>query len=90
MFIRIKISFKKNITFENSDGKRIRDSNLSKTFNLKISKEELQYEFARNGGHITGARSASQTAAAGKTDQAAGGGESLAEKPNSNNLKRGR
>ena len=41
---------KKNITFSNSDGKRVRASNISRTFNLDISKESLQYEFARNSG----------------------------------------
>ena len=71
---------KKNITFTNSQGKRVRDSNLSKTFNLKISKEDPQYEFARNGGRLTGARSASQTATARVSDQTAGGREPLAER----------
>ena len=41
---------KKNIVFTNSEGKKVRDTNLSKTFNLDISKEALQYEFARNSG----------------------------------------
>lgn len=63
---------KKNITFTNSEGKRVRDSNLSKTFNIKISKEDLQYEFARNGGPVTGQRPAGQTATAGAADQTAG------------------
>jgi hypothetical protein len=44
---------KKNIVFTSSDGKRVRDSNLSKTFNLNISKEALCYEFARNSGRTT-------------------------------------
>jgi hypothetical protein len=38
---------RKNITFVNADGKKVRDSNLSKTFHLKISKGELLYEFER-------------------------------------------
>lgn len=70
---------KKNITFTNSEGKRVRDSNLSKSFNIKISKEDLQYEFAKNGGRVTGQRPAGQTASARNADQAAGGRESLAE-----------
>ena len=41
---------RKNLTFENTDGKRVRDTNLNKTFNLNITKEALQYEFARNSG----------------------------------------
>ena len=71
---------KKAITFVNGDGKRIRDSNLSKTFNLNISKEALQYEFARNSGQAAGARSASQAAATGKENPAAGRRESMAER----------
>ena len=73
---------KKNITFTNSEGKRIRDSNLSKTFNINISKEDLQYEFARNGGCITGQRAAGQTASARNADQAARGREPVAQRTN--------
>ena len=36
---------RKHITFQNQDGKKVRDSNLSKTFHLDISKEALEYEF---------------------------------------------
>lgn len=39
---------RKHITFQNSEGKKVRDSNLSKTFHLKISKGELEDEFIRN------------------------------------------
>ena len=39
---------RKHITFQNQDGKKVRDSNLSKTFHLDISKEELENEFDRN------------------------------------------
>ena len=39
---------RKHITFENQDGKKVRDSNLSKTFHLDISKEELENEFNGN------------------------------------------
>ena len=72
---------KKNIVFTNSEGKKVRDTNLSKTFNLKISKEELQYEFARNSG-----RPGIQQSAAGKdpaaeqADRAAAGRERMAER----------
>ena len=39
---------KKNIVFRNSDGKRVRDTNLSKTFQIDISKESLEQQFAKN------------------------------------------
>ena len=39
---------RKHITFQNQDGKKVRDSNLSKTFQLDISKEDLENEFDRN------------------------------------------
>lgn len=39
---------RKHITFQNQDGKKVRDSNLSKTFHLDISKEGLENEFNRN------------------------------------------
>ena len=39
---------RKHITFQNQDGKKVRDSNLSKTFHLDISKEDLVNEFDRN------------------------------------------
>ena len=39
---------RKHITFQNQDGKKVRDSNLSKTFYLDISKEGLENEFNRN------------------------------------------
>ena len=39
---------RKHITFQNQVGKKIRDSNLSKTFHLEISKEDLENEFDRN------------------------------------------
>lgn len=38
---------KKHITFQNENGDKVRDSNLSKTFSLDISKEALLYEFER-------------------------------------------
>ena len=39
---------RKHITLQNQDGKKVRDSNLSKTFHLDISKEGLENEFDRN------------------------------------------
>ena len=39
---------RKHITFQNQDGKKVRDSNLSKTFHLDISKEGLKNEFNGN------------------------------------------
>ena len=39
---------RKHITFQNQDGKKVRDSNLSKTFHLNISKEGLENEFDGN------------------------------------------
>lgn len=39
---------RKHIVFQNQDGKKVRDSNLSKTFHLDISKEVLESEFNRN------------------------------------------
>lgn len=39
---------RKNLTFENSKGEKVRDSNLSKTFNTDISKESLEAKFNEN------------------------------------------
>ena len=39
---------RKHITFQNQDGKKVRDSNLLKTFHLDISKEGLENEFNGN------------------------------------------
>ena len=41
------IDSRKNITFENDDGKKVRDSNISKTFQMDVSKEGLLNEFER-------------------------------------------
>ena len=38
---------RKNITFENEEGKKVRDSNISKTFQMDVSKEGLLNEFER-------------------------------------------
>ena len=39
---------RKHITFQNQEGKKVRDSNLFKTFHLDISKEGLENEFDGN------------------------------------------
>ena len=39
---------RKHITFQNREGKKVRDSNLFKTFHLDISKEGLENEFNGN------------------------------------------
>ena len=39
---------RKHITFQNHEGKKVRDSNLFKTFHLDISKEGLENEFNGN------------------------------------------
>ena len=41
---------KKNITFTDSEGHRVRDTNLNKTFQMNVTKEELNHAFARNDG----------------------------------------
>jgi hypothetical protein len=38
---------RKNITFENDEGKKVRDSNICKTFQMNVSKEGLLNEFER-------------------------------------------
>lgn len=38
---------KKHITFQNENGDKVRDSNLSKTFEMNINKEALIHEFER-------------------------------------------
>ena len=38
---------KKHITFVNEDGKKVRDSNILKSFNLDCTKERLEHEFER-------------------------------------------
>ena len=39
---------RKNITFVNEEGKKVRDSNILKTFNINVTKGELLDEFIRN------------------------------------------
>ena len=80
---------KKNIVFTNADSRKIRDSNLSKTFNLNISKEALQYEFARNSGQPAPEPCpAAQDPAAEQANRAAARRESLAERAASQGRRR--
>lgn len=44
---------KKHITFINDDGKRVRGSNLAKTFQIDATKEGLEYEFERQKERIS-------------------------------------
>ena len=53
---------RKHITFQNQDGRKVRDSNLSKTFHLDISKEGLENEF--NGNYERKRAEAERTAGA--------------------------
>lgn len=39
---------RKNITFIDADGNKVRDANLSKTFNVDVSKESLEKQFSIN------------------------------------------
>ena len=48
---------KKHITFQNVSGNKVRDSNLSKTFNVDVSKESLEKDFLRNTGTKNKSRS---------------------------------
>ena len=72
---------RKNLTFEYADGKRVRDTTLSKTFHMDITKEALQYEFARNSGRQAILESpAGKTAAAESADPAAERRKPMAER----------
>ena len=72
---------KKNIVFTDSDGHRVRDANLSKTFNIDISKEALIHEFARrNARQTSNQRIAERSGIPEEAGQTAGRGKRLAEK----------
>ena len=45
---------RKNITFVNEEGKRVRDRNILKTFNINVTKGELLDEFIRNNERRNG------------------------------------
>jgi hypothetical protein len=72
---------KKNIVFTDSEGHRVRDSNLSKTFNIDVSKEWLTREFERHTTRATAAtRAAKGSSPAEEADRTVGSGKRLAEK----------
>lgn len=82
---------KKNIVFTNAESKRVRDSNLSKTFTLNISKEALQYEFARNSGRTTPKPgSTEKTPTAAKADCPIGSREQVAARATGKSNGKGR
>ena len=45
---------RKNITFVNEEGKKVRDRNILKTFNINVTKGELLDEFIRNNERRNG------------------------------------
>ena len=45
---------RKNITFVNEEGKKVRDRNILKTFNINVTKGELLDEFIRNNERRSG------------------------------------
>lgn len=47
---------RKNITFVNDEGEKVRDSNITKTFNVEITKEALEHEFIANNARRTSVR----------------------------------
>ena len=72
---------RKNIVFVNAEGKKVRDSNLSKTFNIDISKEALDREFARYGGKLPSEQSyAVKAFAAEKSDRTAESRKQMAKR----------
>lgn len=77
---------KKNIVFTDNEGHRVRDSNLSKTFNIDVSKEGLQCEFERHTARsTTAARATKGSGPAKEADRAVGGGKRLAAKDTGRN-----
>lgn len=50
---------RKHIVFQNIEGKKVRDTNLSKTFSIDINKDSLIKEFEKQR-HITGDYDATQ------------------------------
>ena len=79
---------KKNITFTDCEGHRVRDSNLKKTFSLKTSKEELEHEFAKNIGKQTyNPKTIERKSATKGADLTLGSGKQLAERTAGNHSK---
>lgn len=72
---------KKNIVFTDTEGHRVRDSNLSKTFNINVSKEGLVREFERHTARSsTYPTTAERNGAAQEAVRSAGSGKCLAQK----------
>ena len=72
---------RKYITFVNSEGKRVRDTNLSKTFHLNITKESLEHEFERyRSGKANDPESAKRNRTSNAKDSAVGNREQMAER----------
>ena len=68
------------IVFTDSEGHRVRDSNLSKTFNIEISKEALTHEFERHTTRSSPtAWVAERKRPAQKEDRLSGGRKRMAE-----------
>lgn len=79
---------KKNITFTDCERHRVRDSNLKKTFNLNISKEELEHEFAKNIGKQTyNPKTIERKSATKGADLAFGNRKQMAERTAGNHSK---
>ena len=57
---------RKHITFENSEGHRVRDSKISSIFHLEVSKEGLIHEFERNSAVSTARDGSEYTETAGE------------------------
>ena len=72
---------KKNIVFTDGEGHRVRDSNLSKTFNINISKEGLTREFERHTTRSsTYPRAAERSGVAQEAERSAGSRKHLAQR----------
>lgn len=75
---------KKNIVFSDEEGHKVRDSNLSKTFNIDVSKEGLIREFTRNTDRPhSNSRIAERCGRVKEAEAATGRGKRLAEKSDS-------
>ena len=77
---------KKNIVFTDSEGHKVRDSNLNKTFNIDVSKEGLTREFERHTAKsTTNSRTTKRSGAAEEADRSTGSGKRMVEKDHSRN-----
>ena len=75
---------KKNIVFSDEEGHKVRDSNLSKTFNIDVSKEGLIREFTRNTDRPhSNSRTAERCGRPKETEGTAGSRKCMAEKSDS-------